>query len=107
MHSGANAGGITNKSRMTKGFKMTELSKDWIRIRHALKHGGAAVPTSGARAWLVVPIDADIARQIISHPAVLPAPAGGYQIGDADYQTYHRRSRSQSPARKVLRESLQ
>jgi hypothetical protein len=77
------------------------ISKDWGKIRQALKHGVALHTDGGNRFWLVTPIDADIARQILSHPAVLPAD--DYQIGDADYQTFRWRSRFQSPARKVLR----
>jgi hypothetical protein len=76
------------------------ISKDWGKIRQALKHDGATVHTNGARYWLVVPLDANIARQILSHPAVLPAPAGDYRIGDANYQTF--RWRWFSPAKQVF-----
>jgi hypothetical protein len=93
-------GGTTNKTVVIMSKKIWNASTDWPRIRQALKHGNAELRTDGGnRFWLVTPIDADIARQILSHPAVLPAD--DCQIGGADYQTF--RWRSDSPARKAMR----
>jgi hypothetical protein len=71
---------------------------DWDRIRHAMKHDGASLHTDGTCYWFVQPIDSNIARQIISHPAVVPGE--DYQIAGVDYQTF--RWRILSPAEKIL-----
>jgi hypothetical protein len=77
-----------------------EFSKDWHTIRRELKHGGGSLHTDGAKFWLVMPIDAVFARQIISHPAIVPA--GEYQIDGVEYEIFRWRPPSESPARKVF-----
>jgi hypothetical protein len=72
-----------------------EISMDWKKIRKAMQRG-ATLHASFEVYWLELPIDPQIARQIISHPAVVVS-------GVSDlHDTYRWRSRSESPARKAL-----
>jgi hypothetical protein len=52
---------------------MSKLATDWSEIRQALKHRGAVLVSDGAHYSLSVPIDPQIAQQILCHPAVVLA----------------------------------
>lgn len=70
---------------------------DWSQIRKALKDGGAALHADYfGNYWMTLPVDPAIARQIIAHPAIVASDEC-----DA-HETFRWRTRSQSPARKVL-----
>jgi hypothetical protein len=79
---------------------MTDEILDWKQICAALKHGAIFRANHYGVYWLEIPIDANAAQQIISHPAVVPSDESDR------YETYRWRSQSESPARTALKGSV-